>query len=170
MFERHTFEPETVAINIILQTTDNARLTGRIVVPRNRGLGEVMNGPNPFVDFETADGDRLLLAKAAIKSVRSLHAGRPVDLQQRIKDAAGFDPRAILGVAPTATRGEVRQAYLTLAKIYHPDRYASAELPDEVREYLSAMARRINAAYAVLQPQVTERPASAAHGAAAAGP
>ena len=41
----------------------------------------------------------------------------------------------------------MREAYLKLAKVYHPDRYAAAELPAEVREYLSAMARRVNAAY-----------------------
>jgi hypothetical protein len=161
MFERHSFEPETVAVNVIIQTGDNTRMTGRILAPRTRGLAEVMNGPSLFVDFETTDGDRLLLAKSAIKSVRSLHATRPADLQERVKDAAGFDPRSILGVSPTASRAEVRQAYLTLAKTYHPDRYASTELPAEVRDYLSAMTRRINAAYAFLQPQVTERPAAA---------
>lgn len=161
MFERHSFEPENVAINVVVQTSDNARLTGRVLVPRTRGLTELMNGAGLFLDFETPDGERILLAKSVIKSIRSLHASRPPDLQARIKDAPGFDPRQILGVAHDATRQDVRQAYLTLAKTYHPDRYASAELPAEVRDYLAAMARRINAAYAVLQPQVTDRPASA---------
>jgi curved DNA-binding protein CbpA len=41
-------------------------------------------------------------------------------------------------------------AYFALAKAYHPDRYATAELPAEVRDYLAAMARRINAAHAAL--------------------
>ncbi len=50
-----------------------------------------------------------------------------------------------------ASRDEVRQAYLRLAKAYHPDRYASVELPEEVRDYLSAMARRVNAAHAALE-------------------
>ena len=34
---------------------------------------------------------------------------------------------------------------------YHPDRYAQADLPNEVREYLAAMARKINAAFAALE-------------------
>ena len=45
---------------------------------------------------------------------------------------------------------EIREAYFALAKVYHPDRYATAELPTEVIEYLFAMARRINAAHAAL--------------------
>ena len=63
----------------------------------------------------------------------------------------GFDPFAVLGVAPGATREEIRQAYFAQAKVYHPDRYATAELPTEVIEYLFAMARRINAAHAALK-------------------
>ena len=42
-------------------------------------------------------------------------------------------------------------SYFALAKAYHPDRYATAELPEEVRDYLAAMARRINAAHAALE-------------------
>ena len=62
----------------------------------------------------------------------------------------------MLGVTPGATREEIRQAYLALAKVYHPDRYATAELPTEVIEYLFAMARRINAAHAALRRRAEE--------------
>ena len=44
-----------------------------------------------------------------------------------------------------------RRQVFRLAKAYHPDRYATAELPAEVRDYLAAMARRINAAHAALE-------------------
>jgi DnaJ-domain-containing protein 1 len=45
----------------------------------------------------------------------------------------------------------VRQAYLSLAKAHHPDRFVNVELPIEVVNYLSVMARRINAAYRALE-------------------
>ena len=45
----------------------------------------------------------------------------------------------MLGLKPGATREETREAYLSLAKIYHPDLYMAAELPREVRDYLAAM-------------------------------
>jgi tetratricopeptide (TPR) repeat protein len=36
-----------------------------------------------------------------------------------------FDPRAVLGVGPSATVDEIRSAYLTLTKLHHPDRVAT---------------------------------------------
>jgi len=33
----------------------------------------------------------------------------------------GWDPHAVLGVRPGATRAEIRRAYRRLAKLYHPD-------------------------------------------------
>jgi curved DNA-binding protein CbpA len=72
------------------------------------------------------------------------------NLQARLTDPNGFDPHRILGLPAGASREERRQAYVVLSKTYHPDRYATAELPEEVRDYLSAMARRINAANAAL--------------------
>ena len=45
----------------------------------------------------------------------------------------------------------MRGAYLRKAKAYHPDRYANADLPDEVRSYLEGMVRRVNAAFAALE-------------------
>jgi DnaJ like chaperone protein len=72
------------------------------------------------------------------------------NLNARLRDVDGFDPFAVLGVAPGAQREKIKEAYFALAKAYHPDRYAMAELPSEVIEYLFAMARRINAAHAAL--------------------
>ena len=74
-----------------------------------------------------------------LPSAPNLNAGR--------RSTNSVDPFVVLGLPSNAGKEEVRQAYLTMAKIYHPDRYAMAELPREVRDYLSAMARRVNAAY-----------------------
>ncbi len=37
----------------------------------------------------------------------------------------------MLGVPQNASPEQIRKAYVTLAKTYHPDRYATAELPPE---------------------------------------
>jgi curved DNA-binding protein CbpA len=64
-------------------------------------------------------------------------------------------------VSSGAAWDDVRQAYLTLSKTYHPDLYSSVALPAEVKEYLAAMARRINAAYRALEePQQTAKRAT----------
>ena len=66
-------------------------------------------------------------------------------------NATHDDPHHILGVAPGAAWHTVREAYLQLAKAYHPDRFAGLTLPSEVTEYLGVKVRRINAAYALLE-------------------
>jgi curved DNA-binding protein CbpA len=62
-----------------------------------------------------------------------------------------FDPYAALGLKRDADWEEVRNAYLRLARTYHADKFASVELPPEVRDYLSQMSRRVNAAYTALE-------------------
>jgi tetratricopeptide (TPR) repeat protein len=56
---------------------------------------------------------------------------------------------ARLGIAETATRDDVKQAYLALAKQFHPDRFASpalADLADTVRDFFAS----VNEAYEAL--------------------
>ena len=52
-------------------------------------------------------------------------------------------PYELLGVAPTATRAEVRNAYRSLARRWHPDRFM--EGPE--RDWASEKMAEINAAY-----------------------
>ena len=80
-----------------------------------------------------------------------------MNLGQRLRDLDGFDPWQILGVERGTSWGDTRAAYHRLAKAYHPDRYATAELPDEVISYLSGMARRVNAAYSALEASQAQK-------------
>lgn len=53
------------------------------------------------------------------------------------------NPYEVLGVSPSATNEEVRDAYRALAKKYHPDNYADSPLADMAEEKM----KEINAAY-----------------------
>lgn len=53
------------------------------------------------------------------------------------------DPYRILGVSPTASDDEIKSAYRTLAKKYHPDNYADSPLADLASEKM----KEINEAY-----------------------
>ena len=100
-----------------------------------------------------------LLALLRVRNARRVP--KAPNLGARLSDPDGFNPHVVLGLTAGASREEVRQAYFTLAKAYHPDRYATAELPEEVRDYLAAMARRINAAHAALDVPERKRAARA---------
>ena len=152
MFERNRAEAQeyaSVAVEIVVD--DGAIVAGKLFISASRSVFEVLNSAALFVDFEPYEGERRFLAKASLKSVKLLAGAKPLNLAQKARDLDSFDPQAILGVQAGAPWDEVRSAYLSLAKIYHPDRFATAELPTEVAAYMSGMLRRINAAYSALE-------------------
>ena len=153
MFDRNRVDnvPEQTAVPVEIAFADGTAAKGKMLVPVGRSVADALNGTGSFVEFEPYGGDKSYLAKAQLASVRLVGVPKAPNLQGRLTDADEFDPHRVLGLAPGADRAEVRAAYFALAKAYHPDRYATAELPAEVRDYLAAMARRINAAHAALE-------------------
>ena len=152
MFERNRIDnaPETSAIPVEIALADGTVSKGKLLVPMGKNVADALNGTSSFIEFEPYGGERSYLSKAQLASVRLVGAPKASDLQARLVDVGDFDPYRILGVTAASTREQVRAAYFALAKAYHPDRYATAELPGEVRDYLAAMVRRVNAAYAAL--------------------
>ena len=59
------------------------------------------------------------------------------------------DPYKVLGVSPSATDDEVKDAYRKLAKKYHPDQYADSPLKDLADEKM----KEINEAYDAITAQ-----------------
>jgi hypothetical protein len=152
MFERNKIDnvPEPSAVPVEITLTDGAQVKGKLMVAAGKTLGDVLNGPGAFIEFEPYGGDKRYMAKSQIDQLRPVGVPRGQSLNHRSRTDE-FDPHQILGIAPGADWEAVRQAYLQLSKTYHPDRYAAAVLPEEVTEYLSVMVRRINAAYAALE-------------------
>jgi hypothetical protein len=165
MFERTKIDNTTPLQSVVpveVATADGEHIKGRVILSSSKSFVEVLNGPSMFIEFEPYGGERVLIAKASLKSIRIVPVPSASGLAARMRDADGFEPYAVLGLAKGAPWEDVRQAYLRMAKTYHPDCYANAALPDEVRDYLAAMVRRINAAYAALEePHQNERVRSA---------
>ena len=152
MFERNAVavhEQGAVAVELVLD--DGSIAAGKLLMPASRSVVDILNGAAIFFEFEPYDGERRFIAKSALKSVKLLAGPQAVNLGQKVRDLDGFDPHTILGVKAGADWDDIRAAYVALAKSYHPDRYANADLPPEVAAYLSGMLRRLNAAYAGLE-------------------
>ncbi len=163
MFERNKIDnvPETSAVPVEIALTDGTIAKGKLLVAMGRSIADALNGTGSFVEFEPYGGEKSYVAKAQLTSVKLVGVPKAPNLKARLADPDGFDPHRVLGVPAGAGREEMRAAYFALAKTYHPDRYATAELPEEVRDYLAAMARRINAAHAALDVPERKRAARA---------
>lgn len=153
MFERNRIDnvEQTAAIAVELTTDTGAVLTGRLYVAAGRSLFDMLNSAGSFLEFEAYGGERTYVAKAAVRNVRLVGVTRAQSLGTRARDLDGFDPHTILGVPASAAFDDVKAAWHRLSKRYHPDCFANVALPDEVAEYLSVMARRVNAAFQALE-------------------
>jgi hypothetical protein len=153
MFERNRTDVavESSAVPVEVVYSDGTVAKGKLMVALGKSVADTLNGSGSFVEFEPYGGERSFLAKAQLATVKLVGIPKAANLQARLSDPDGFDPFRVLGLSPAASREERRQAFVALSKTYHPDRYATVVLPDEVRKYLDAMARRINAAHEALE-------------------
>ncbi len=152
MFDRTRQQTEQGGISVEITGEDGRPVGGRLVIPAGRPIFDVLNGPSLFLEFEPFEGERQFIAKASIKAVKLLAGPGVAGLNARLRDLDGFDPYSILGIKAGTPFEAVRAQYLTLAKSYHPDRYSTVDLPQEVAAYLEGMSRKVNSAYAALEP------------------
>jgi DnaJ like chaperone protein len=61
------------------------------------------------------------------------------------------DAYTALGVSPSATDSEIKQAYRRLMSQNHPDKLAGKGLPESMREMAEERSREISTAYAVIK-------------------
>jgi hypothetical protein len=161
MFERNRIDTQSqtqqVAIPAELTLDSGETLRGKVWVPAGRSLMDALNGPGGFLEFEPYGDARFILAKSAVRAVMPVNVPAPQRLAPRGRDADGFDPYGVLGVAVGASLEDIRHAYHRMARAYHPDRYGALTPPPEIAEYLTSMAQRINAAFATLEAEHQKR-------------
>ena len=134
---------------VFLTLADNSLVTALIRLPLSRRIEDALNNADVFLDTITPTGQQQFFAKSSIRSVRSAHVPKAdqLDIESRAPGTTSFDPYAVLKVGRDASRDEIKLAYHKMAQLYHPDRVASYELPDEVMDYVRAMLVRINLAF-----------------------
>jgi DnaJ-domain-containing protein 1 len=134
---------------VLVSLTDNSAMTVSVRMPLSNRLGDALNNADQFLDAMTVAGQQIYISKSSIRSVRSaaLPKTDQLELDTRGQGLPGFDPYAVLKVEKGASAEEIKHAYHKMARLYHPDRIASYELPEEVKEYVRAMLVRINLAF-----------------------
>lgn len=133
---------------VTLYLAGGSKQVASIRLPLSGKLNEAMNNADHFLDVIAGDGQQQFVAKHAIQKAEIIDPPTArLNQQRRDSDNKYFDPHAILGVTNAASREEMRQAYISLVKAYHPDRFANMDLPAEMKDYAAAMQARINMAY-----------------------
>ena len=138
---------------VVLTLSDGSSMTAAIRMPLSNRLVDALNAPDMFMDVVTAAGEMVFVAKSDVRAVRSMEVPKAeqLDLDARQAGLSGIDPHAVLKISRDAPPEEIRQAYHRMVRLYHPDRIASYELPDEIKEYARDMLVRINLAFEQLR-------------------
>lgn len=152
MFERNPVDTRAeVLLAVEITLADASKLAGRAVLAKGRAVHKLLEGDEAFLYVEGFDGEGTFVPKADIRGVKVINPGRPTGTHLSVPDARAFDPYRSLGLSRGATFADIREAYLRLSKLYHPDSYAGVTLPKEVQIYLESMAKAVNAAYVALK-------------------
>ena len=140
-----------VSVQVTVTLSTGVQMRGNVFHSKQRTLHEELNKGETFIEFEPMEGQRMFLARSAIAAVKEYNIPRDDQMARRVAALDQFDPYEVLGLKKGADAAQVRNAYVALAKAYHPDRFVRSELPSEVAEYLSAVATRVNLAYSELR-------------------
>jgi DnaJ-domain-containing protein 1 len=125
------------AVEIVL--FDGTSVAGRICVPAQGRVSDVLNDERDFIPVECRSGAFVALVKKAIKQV-TLPVGETASYR-------GSDPYRILGLIKGVPNEEVKKAYHRLCAMHHPDRIKGLGLGDEYEELATRNMVRINSAY-----------------------
>lgn len=152
MFERNRVDNRSeTLIAIEISMADGSVLSGRAVLPVGRGVHKLLDGEDAHLYIESFEGGGNFVPKGEIRNVKVIAPPRTVTTTLFIPDARNFDPHRILGLEKGASFEQIRDAYHRMSKVYHPDRYAAIDLPREVKAYLEAMSKNVNAAFQALR-------------------
>jgi DnaJ-domain-containing protein 1 len=150
MFQQ-TYERPRRPVRVRLVMTSKTVLDGELLVLREENLAKTLNGPEPFLIFQSGS-DRHYLAKTAVESIAESDGEQDalpmieggVSVSGRFNSS---DPHVLLGVARDASPESIREAYHQLARDFHTDRLASLGLHRELTAYADEILKRINLAY-----------------------
>ena len=152
MFERNPVDNiNAVSVAVEITLDDGSGMVGRAAIDKGKSVHQLLNGEGDFLYVEGPGGEGDFIPKASIKGLRIVKPIQPRALRQPPPSDSAPDPARVLGVEAAAPWADVHAAYRRLAKMYHPDRYSSIELPPEVQAYLEDKAKQVTQAFQLMK-------------------
>jgi DnaJ-domain-containing protein 1 len=138
--QTNTRTVQKTAILVEISLADGSVILGKIFVPNQGRLTDVLNDDRNFLPVESSDGTTIAIAKTAIKQV-SLPVAEAAAYR-------GINPYLVLGVREGISQEELKKVYHQLCLVNHPDRIKGFGLGEEYLELATRNMARINSAYA----------------------
>lgn len=123
-------------------------LRGSVPSGASASLAFELNREGLFLNVKNTSGQFLFIAKANIHQVVEGNEEKTSALPELVQ---GKSPYKVLRIDENASPEVIRQAYMAMAKIYHPDNYPSDTTGPEVAAYVSGIFQQITAAYTTLK-------------------
>jgi DnaJ-domain-containing protein 1 len=131
---------QKTAILVEITFDDGSVVLGKMFVPHQGRLTDVLNDDRAFLPVESSDGTTMALAKSAIRQV-SLPVAETASYR-------GSNPYLVLGVREGVSPEDLKKAYHQLSMANHPDRIKGFGLGQEYQDLATRNMARINSAYA----------------------
>jgi DnaJ-domain-containing protein 1 len=144
------FNSSLPGIDVSIRMLDGNIIRGKLTAGLTSSLEAALSKETPFLEFTSADGQRKFIAKGQIAFVEPVEPLKKPQLGEPNKKVTQT-AYSILGLKEGCSYEEARAAFHNQAKLYHPDRFTTVELPPEVVSYMNEMFRQINTAFTELR-------------------
>lgn len=133
---------------VTLTLSSGEVLPGSVPCGPAASLSTELNREGVFLNFKDRRGVQRFIAKIQIAQVLEGNEEKSAVMPEL---AHGKSPYKVLKIDENASPEVIRQAYMALAKVYHPDNYPAEATAPEIADYVAAMFQQITAAYTSLK-------------------
>ena len=138
---------------VLITMSDGTVISAAVRLTLSNKLTDALSTSDLFLDILAEDGEQQFVSKSAIRFIRASDGPRQTHQEAGPRPSAPgpLDPYTVLKLQRSATPDDVKKAYHKLVRLYHPDRIASFDLPEDMMEYARDMLVRVNLAFEELK-------------------